>query len=65
MFYDVTTKYKDDVPKVTWTFGRSSGASMQDLIKMMDDPELEYIKISMSAFWRNKRDEKYKRTKSV
>ena len=56
--YDVTVKYMDE-PKerITWTVGRESNASIEDLFAMFDNPNLEYLRIELSPFWRAKRDE--------
>ena len=58
LFYDVTVKYMDE-PKerITWTVGRESSASIEDLLSMFDNPNLEYLRIELSPFWRAKRDE--------
>ena len=58
LFYDVTVKYMDE-PKerITWTVGRQSNASIEDLFSMFDNPNLEYLRIELSPFWRQKRDE--------
>ena len=56
--YDVTVKYMDE-PKerITWTVGRESNASIEDLLSMFDNPNLEYLRIELSPYWRAKRDE--------
>jgi len=58
LFYDVTVKYMDE-PKerITWTVGRESNASIEDLLSMFDNPNLEYLRIELSPYWRAKRDE--------
>jgi hypothetical protein len=62
MFYDVVTKFKDEPPRVTWTFGSHTNATLQDLLSIINDNNCEYVKIELSTYWRNKRDE---RTKSI
>ncbi len=62
MFYDVVTKYKDEPPRVTWTFGSDTNATLEDLLSMIDDNNCEYVRIELSTYWRSKRDE---RTKSI
>lgn len=56
--YDVTVKYTDE-PKerITWTVGRESNASIEDLFSMFDNPNLEYLRIELSPYWRARRDE--------
>ena len=58
LFYDVTVKYMDK-PKerITGTVGRESNASIEDLFAMFDNPNLEYLRIELSPFWRARRDE--------
>ena len=53
LFYDVTVKYMDE-PKerITWTIGREGNASIEDLFAMFDNPNLEYLRIELSPFWR-------------
>jgi len=60
MFYDVVTKFKDEPPRVTWTFGSDTNATLQDLLSIINDNNCEYVKIELSTYWRNKRDERIK-----
>jgi len=62
MFYDVTTKFKDEPPRVTWTFGSDTNATLEDLLSILEDKDCEYVKIELPKYWRSKRDE---RTKSI
>ena len=58
LFYDVTVKYTDELKeRITWTVGRQSNASIEDLFSMFDNPNLEYLRIELSPFWRQKGDE--------
>ena len=57
MFYDVVTKYKDEKPRVTWTFGSDTNATLEDLLTIIDNKYCEYVKIELSTYWRSKRDE--------
>ena len=63
MFFDVVAKYTDErKERIIATIGMESDylhAMQQELI---DNPKLEYVKIELSTYWRNKRDE---RTKSI
>ena len=60
MFYDVVIKYKDGSPRVTWTFGSDTNATLKDLLSMIDDSNCEYVKLELSTYWRSKRDERIK-----
>ena len=60
MFYDVVTKFKDEPPSVTWTFGSDTNATLQDLLSIINDNNCEYVKIELSTYWRSKRDERIK-----
>ena len=58
LFYDVTVKYMDESKeRITWTVGREGNASIEDLFSMFDNPNLEYLRIELSPYWRAKRDE--------
>jgi len=60
MFYDVVTKFKDEPSRVTWTFGSDTNATLEDLLSIIDNKDCEYVKIELSTYWRNKRDERIK-----
>jgi hypothetical protein len=60
MFYDVVTKFKDEPPRVTWTFGSDTNATLEDLLSIIDNNNCEYVKIELSTYWRSKRDERIK-----
>ena len=62
MFYDVVTKFKDEPPRVTWTFGSDTNATLEDLLTIMNNKDCEYVKIELSTYWRGKRDEENKCT---
>jgi hypothetical protein len=62
MFYDVVTKFKDEPPRVTWTFGSDTSVivnndTLKDLLTIIDNKDCEYVKIELSTYWRSKRDE--------
>ena len=62
MFYDVVTKYKGEKPRVTWTFGSDTSVivnndTLKDLLSMIDNNNCEYVRLELSTYWRNKRDE--------
>ena len=54
MFYDVVTKFKDEPPRVTWTFGSDTNATLEDLLTIIDNKDCEYVKIELSTYWRSK-----------
>lgn len=60
MFYDVTTKYKGEKPRVTWTFGSDTNATLEDLLTILEDKDCEYVKLELPTYWRSKRDERIK-----
>jgi hypothetical protein len=57
MFYDVIVKYSDE-PKerISLTAGEDSNC-LSNLIIYFENPKLEYLKVSMSTYWRNKRND--------
>ena len=66
MFVDVVAKYTDErKERIIATIGMESDylhAIQQEFFNNLEDAQLEYIKIELSTYWRNKRDE---RTKSI
>ena len=60
MFYDVVTKFKDEPPRVTWTFGSDTNATLEDLLTILEDKDCEYVKLELLTYWRSKRDERIK-----
>ena len=65
MFVDVIVKYKGESERVTATIGQDSTYLHNIQQDFVDYPDLEYIRIELSTYWRNKRDEENKRTESV
>jgi hypothetical protein len=65
MFVDVIVKYKGESERVTATIGQDSNYLHNVQQDFVNYPDLEYIRLELSTYWRNKRDEEYKRTKSV
>tara|TARA_A200000159_G_scaffold156191_1_gene170832 strand:- start:494 stop:694 length:201 start_codon:yes stop_codon:yes gene_type:complete len=66
MFVDVIVKYKDESKeRVTATIGMDSTYLHNVQQDFVDYPELEYIRLEMSTYWRNKLNEENKRTKSI
>jgi hypothetical protein len=65
MFYDVVTKFKGEKPRVTWTFGSDTNATLEDILTIIDNKDCDYVKIELSTYWRSKRDEKIKCTEPV
>jgi len=59
VFYDIVTKYSDEPnERIKATVG-SESRYCEDILGMFDEPKLEYIRIELSTFWKNKRDEHY------
>ena len=58
MFFDVVAKYTDE-PKerVIATIGMESEYLFTLQQDFFNNPKLDYIKIELSTYWRNKRDE--------
>ena len=58
MFFDVVAKYTDE-PKerVIATIGMESEYLFTLQQEFFNNPKLDYIKIELSTYWRNKRNE--------
>ena len=57
MFVDVIVKYKDEPELNTATIGKDSTYLDNIQQDFLDYPDLEYIRLELSTYWRNKRDE--------
>ncbi len=57
MFVDVVVKYKGKTERVTATIGQDSNYFDNIQQDFVDYPDLEYIRLELSTYWRNKRDE--------
>lgn len=61
MFFDVVAKYTDErKERIIATIGMESDYLhdiQQEFFNNPEDAQLEYIKIELSTYWRNKRDE--------
>ena len=61
MFVDVVAKYTDErKERIIATIGMESDYLhdiQQEFFNNPEDAQLEYIKIELSTYWRNKRDE--------
>ena len=57
MFVDVIVKYKGESERCTATIGQDSTYLDNIQKDFLDYPELEYIRLEMSTYWRQKRDE--------
>lgn len=57
MFVDVIVKYKGEPERVTATIGQDSNYLNNVQQDFVDYPDLEYIRLELSTYWRNKRDE--------
>ena len=62
MFVDVIVKYKDQPERNVATIGQDSKYLDNVQQDFVDYPDLEYIRLELSTYWRQKRDE---RTKSI
>ena len=58
MFVDVIVKYKDDTERNIATIGRDSNYLSDVVRRFEDDHNLEYMKLELSTFWRNKLKQK-------
>tara|TARA_S200002703_G_scaffold151538_2_gene151083 strand:- start:132 stop:332 length:201 start_codon:yes stop_codon:yes gene_type:complete len=66
MFFDVVAKYTDErKERIIATIGMESDYLHAIQKEFLDNPKLDYVKITLDTYWRSKRDEEYKRTKSV
>ena len=66
MFFDVVAKYTDErKERIIATIGMESDYLHAIQKEFLDNPKLDYVKVELSTYWRNKRDEEYKRTKSI
>ena len=56
IFYDVVVKYSNETKeKVTATIGDES-RYCEDILAMFREPNLEYVRIEPSTFWKSKRE---------
>ena len=56
IFYDVVVKYSNETKeKVTATIGDES-RYCEDILDMFREPNLEYVRIEPSVFWKSKRE---------
>jgi len=57
MFVDVIVKYKGHTERNTATIGQDSTYLHNIQQDFLDYPDLEYIRLELSTYWKNKRDE--------
>tara|TARA_Y100000114_G_scaffold122537_1_gene117878 strand:- start:472 stop:660 length:189 start_codon:yes stop_codon:yes gene_type:complete len=57
MFVDVIVKYKDKPERCTATIGMDSNYLDNVQQDFVDYPDLEYIRLEMPTYWRNKLNE--------
>ena len=58
MFFDVTAKYTDESSERLMAYiGTESTRLLEIQHELIDNPKLEYVKIELSTYWRQKRDE--------
>ena len=66
MFFDIVAKYTNErKERIIATIGMESDYLHAIQKEFLDNPKLDYVKVELSTYWRNKRDEEYKRTKSI
>ena len=58
MFFDVIAKYTDESSERLMAYiGTESTRLLKIQHELIDNPKLEYVRIELSTYWRNKRDE--------
>ena len=58
MFFDVIAKYTDErTERIIANIGTDSNYLHEIQQEFIDNPKLEYVRIELSTYWRNKRDE--------
>ena len=58
MFFDVVAKYTDELTeRIIANIGTDSNYLHEIQQEFIDNPKLDYVKIELSTYWRNKRDE--------
>ena len=58
MFFDVVAKYTDErKERIIATIGTDSNYLHEIHQEFIDNPKLDYVKIELSTYWRQKRDE--------
>ncbi len=56
IFYDVIVKYTDETKeRISATVG-SESRYCEDILDMFEQPNLDYVRIEPSTFWKSKRD---------
>jgi hypothetical protein len=61
MFFDVIAKYTDErTERIIANIGTDSNYLHEIQQEFIDNPKLEYVKIELSTYWRQKRDERIK-----
>ena len=59
MFFDVIAKYTDErTERIIANIGTDSNYLHEIQQEFIDNPKLEYVKIELSTYWRQKRDER-------
>ena len=59
MFFDVVAKYTDErKERIIATIGMESDYLHAMQQEFINNPKLEYVKIELSTYWRQKRDAK-------
>ena len=58
MFFDVIAKYTDERSERLMAYiGTESTRLLEIQHELIDNPKLEYVRLELSTYWRNKRDE--------
>jgi len=61
MFFDIVAKYTDErKERIVATIGMESDYLHAIQQEFINNCKLDYIKIELSTYWRNKRDERIK-----
>ena len=58
MFFDIVAKYTDErKERIIANIGTDSNYLHKIQQEFIDNPKLDYVKIELSTYWRQKRDE--------
>ena len=58
MFFDVIAKYTDESSERLMAYiGTESTRLLEIQHELIDNHKLEYVRLELSTYWRNKRDE--------
>ena len=58
MFFDVIAKYTDEDSERLMAYIVTESTRLLEIQdELIDNPKLEYLRVDLSTYWRNKRDE--------